>query len=102
MAGNSIRISTDSVNEIAATIERLNNELDQTLAESRHAIDRLNSVWQGEAAEATISSYNNFANNYFQNYKDIITQYVQFLRNNVAQGYVETETVNVNLADSFN
>ena len=102
MAGNSIRISTDSVNEIAATIERLNNELDQTLSESRQAIDRLNSVWQGEAAEATISSYNNFANNYFQNYKDIITQYVQFLRNNVAQGYVETETVNVNLADSFN
>ena len=102
MAGNSIRISTDSVNEIAATIERLNNELDQTLAESRHAIDRLNSVWQGEAAEATISSYNNFANNYFQNYKDIITQYVQFLRNNVAQGYVETETANVSLADSFN
>ena len=102
MAGNSIRISTDSVNEIAATIERLNNDLDHTLDESRQSIDRLNSVWQGEAAEATISAFNTFANNYFQNYKDIITQYVQFLRNNVAQGYVETETVNVNLADSFN
>ena len=35
------------------------------------------------------------------NYHDVIDQYVKFLRENVAQGYFETETSNTSLADSF-
>ena len=37
----------------------------------------------------------------FQNYEDIITQYVQFLRTNIEQGYFDTETQNIGLADAF-
>lgn len=64
-------------------------------------IDQLANVWEGEATQATISSFDEFAAKYFQNYEDIITQYVQFLRTNIEQGYFDTETQNIGLADAL-
>ena len=101
MAGNNIRISTDRVLEIAASIERLNGQLEETLMESKAAVDGLSNIWQGEAAQDTISAYDGFAARYFDNYKEIILSYVTFLRQNVAGDYVQTETANVSLAEAF-
>ena len=101
MAGNSIRVSTDQVAQIATNLENLNNRLTEELTNSKAAIDGLANIWEGEAAQATISSFDEFAAKYFQNYEDIITQYVRFLRTNVEQGYFDTETQNIGLADAF-
>lgn len=101
MAGNSIRINTDQVAQIATNIESLNKKLTEELNNSKTTIDQLANIWEGEAAQATISSFDEFAAKYFQNYEDVITQYVQFLRTNVEQGYFDTETQNVGLADAF-
>lgn len=101
MAGNSIRVNTDQVAQIASEIERLNKRLTEELTNSKATIDQLANVWEGEASQATISSFDEFANKYFQNYEDIITQYVKFLRTNIDQGYFETETQNIGLADAF-
>ena len=101
MAGNSITVNTDQVAEIANNIERLNTQLRETLDQSRTEINNLANIWTGEAATATIDGFNSFANNYFQDYEEVIKQYVQFLRVNVDAGYFETETVNTNLAEAF-
>lgn len=101
MAGNSIRINTDQVAQIATNIENLNKRLTEELTNSKTTVNQLNSVWEGEAAQATISSFDEFAAKYFQNYEDVITQYVQFLRTNIEQGYFDTETQNISLADAF-
>lgn len=101
MAGNSIRVNTDQVTQIASNIEGLNKRLTEELTNSKATIDQLANVWEGEAAQATISSFDEFAAKYFQNYEDIITQYVQFLRTNIEQGYFDTETQNIGLADAF-
>lgn len=101
MAGNSIRVNTDQVAQIATNIENLNKRLTEELTNSKAIIDNLANIWQGEAAEATISSFDEFAAKYFQNYEDVITQYVQFLRTNVESGYFDTETANISLADAF-
>lgn len=101
MAGNSIRVNTDQVAQIATNLENLNKRLTEELISSKNTIDSLASIWEGEAAQATISSFDEFANKYFQNYEDIIAQYVSFLRTNVEQGYFETETANIGLADAF-
>ena len=101
MAGNSIRVNTDQVAQIANNLERLNKRLTRELHNSKRTIDRLHNVWQGEAAQATITSFDAFAAKYFQNYEDVITQYVTFLRRNVEAGYFETETANIGLADAF-
>lgn len=101
MAGTGIRVNTDQVAQIASNLEGLNKQLSEKLSESRATINNLNSVWQGEASQATISSFEEFAAKYFQNYEDVITQYVQFLRTNIDAGYFDTETVNISLADAF-
>lgn len=101
MAGNSIRVNTDQVAQIATNIENLNKRLTEELNNSKATIDQLANVWEGEASQATISSFDEFAAKYFQNYEDILTQYVTFLRTNVEQGYFETETANINLSDAF-
>ena len=101
MAGNSIRVNTDQVAQIASNLEGLNKRLSEELANSKATIDQLANIWEGEAAQATISSFDEFAAKYFQNYEDVLTQYVQFLRTNIEQGYFDTETQNVSLADAF-
>ena len=101
MAGNSIKVNTDQVAQIASNIETLNKKLTQELTTSKQTIDNLANIWEGEASRATISSFDEFAAKYFQNYEDILTQYVQFLRTNVDAGYFETETANIGLADAF-
>ena len=101
MAGNSIRVNTDQVAQIATNIENLNKRLTEELNNSKTTVEQLANVWEGEAAQATISSFDEFAAKYFQNYEDVITQYVQFLRTNIEQGYFDTETQNIGLADAF-
>jgi WXG100 family type VII secretion target len=100
MAGQ-IRVNTAQVGEIATTIESLNLQLAEELKTSQKTIQNLSNTWDGEAAQATIASFDEFAAKFFQNYQDILDSYVRFLRTNVDQGYFETETANVSLADAF-
>ena len=101
MAGNSVRVNTDQVAQIATSLESLNKKLTEELTNSKTTVDQLANIWEGEASQATISAFDEFAAKYFQNYEDIITQYVLFLRTNVEQGYFDTETQNIGLADAF-
>ena len=82
MAGT-IKISTDQVEAIAASIENNNKKLKSTLEDSQSAVKSLSSTWQGEAAQSTISAYDTFATNYFQTYYDIIDAYVKFCAQNL-------------------
>lgn len=100
MAGQ-IKVNTDQVAQIATNIENLNKKLNEQLTECQTTIKNLSNTWEGEAATSTISSFDEFAAKYFQNYYDIIDQYVKFLRTNVDAGYFETETANTTLADAF-
>lgn len=101
MAGNSITVNTEQVEQIANSIEGLNTRLREELDNCKATIDNLKNIWEGDASRETIASFDEFATKYFQNYQDIITQYVKFLRTNVAQGYFDTETQNIGLADAF-
>ncbi|MBR4626796.1 MAG: WXG100 family type VII secretion target [Ruminococcus sp.] len=96
-----IQINTDQVSEIASAIESLNKKLTDELNTSRDLITSLGNSWSGEAYEATKSAYNEFATKFFQNYYDVIDNYVKFLRNNVSQGYFDVETRNTNLSEAF-
>ncbi len=100
MAGH-IKVNTAQVADIATTIEGLNNQLSDELKTSQKTLKSLSSTWDGEAAQATMASFDEFAAKYFQNYHDILDSYVKFLRMNVDQNYFETETANTNLSDAF-
>lgn len=96
-----IRISTEEVNLSASSIEHLNNKLNDKLLESQAAIKALGQTWEGEAYDATLASFNTFAGKYFESYKELIDDYVKFLREKVGEGYFKTEVKNEELASLF-
>jgi len=96
-----ITIDTNEVLAIASRIENDNKTLRELLNESKSTVDNLSSMWMGKAADETRSSYESFASKFFQQYEDILNQYVKFLRTNVSEQYQQTENVNTQLADSF-
>jgi len=96
-----ITLTTEQVREIATQIENDNKKLKELLDSSKTTIDSLSSYWTGQAAGETQSSYESFANKYFQQYYDILDQYVKFLRANVADNYENTERIDTQLADAF-
>jgi len=96
-----ITLSSEQVLQIAAEIHSDNVELLELLKTSKATVDSLSSYWTGTAASETQSSYEAFANQYFDSYYNILEQYVEFLRVNVAEHYEETERVDTQLADAF-
>ncbi|MCM1059919.1 MAG: WXG100 family type VII secretion target [Eubacterium sp.] len=94
-------LDTEQVKTIATQIESDNNQLKDLLENTKSTIDSLSSVWTGQASEETRVSYEQFANKFFQQYYDILDQYVKFLRTNVADQYEQTETINTRLAGAF-
>ena len=100
MAGE-IRISTEEVNLSASSIEHLNNKLNDKLLEAQAAIKALGQTWEGEAYDRTVASFDAFAGKYFESYKELIDDYVKFLRERVGEGYFKTEVRNADLASDF-
>jgi uncharacterized protein YukE len=97
----SITIDSEQILAIATQLQSDNDLLKQLLEDSKATIDSLASYHTGKAADETRSSYDSFANKFFQTYYDILDQYVKFLRNNVVPGYNDTEIINTQLADAF-
>lgn len=96
-----ITLDTEQVLSIATQIESDNKKLKELLETTRSSINSLSATWTGQAADETRSSYESFSEKFFQQYYDILDQYVKFLRNNVSDQYVDGEGTNVKLADAF-
>lgn len=94
-----LRIDTAAIESAAGTISSLNNELEATLQESQSNVRSLSSVWSGPAAEATIGAYDGFAAKYFAEYKQLLEDYVVFLKQVAVGNYSEAETQNTNLSE---
>ena len=87
--------------QIANNLEKTNQDLYNTLMDSKKTINNLGNIWKGQAAQDTITAYDAFAAKYFKAYEKIIQQYVTFLRSNVDSGYEATENTNINLSKNF-
>lgn len=94
-------LDTEQVMAIASQIESDNQQLLELLQESKATVDALSSYWQGKASDETRASYESFSGKFFQQYHDVLEQYVKFLRNNVAAQYEQVEQINTQLADAF-
>lgn len=94
-------VNTEQVAQMATELEKLNERLTDELNNCKKTVDQLVKVYQGEASQVTIDVFDAFAEKYFQNYKDIINQYVKFLRENIAEGYSNIIKKNITLAESF-
>ena len=93
------RIDTGVIQSVAASIDHLNNELLDTLEQSRATVVGLNSIWTGQAAEATISAYTAFERKYSQHYQEKLAEYSCFLRSIASENYEDAERLGRKLGD---
>ena len=67
-----LTIDPKQIAEIAGKIKEMNVQLDETLKSSQSTVQSLKIVWTGQASEATIGAFNNFAQKYFENYTLVV------------------------------
>ena len=96
-----MRVNTEVIRHTASTISSLNSQLFDTLQNSHAAVKSLSGVWTGEAATATIQAYDKFATTYFEEYRDMLDQYVKFLNVAAGEGYEQTEQAITRKADEI-
>ncbi|MCM1299221.1 MAG: pore-forming ESAT-6 family protein [Firmicutes bacterium] len=96
---DSIKISTQVLNDTAAKIRSINNTLDAKLAEISKTVNNLNDTWKSQASGEIIATMNALKPR-FNDYKEVIDNYAKFL-DNTAQSYETAEsTISAN-ASSF-
>ena len=101
MAGDFERINTADIEAVASELERLNSQMENEIIECQKVINNLKSGWTGEAAEATQTVFNAFANSYKESDHELIASYAKFLRNGVATNWANTESQNTELGNAF-
>ncbi len=94
-------VDTAQVRQIASELEKLNTRLSEELKQAKATVSNYGNIYKGEASNATVAAFEGFAAKYFQTYEDIIKQYVNFLRRNIAEGYEQVEKANTSLADNL-
>lgn len=99
MAGDTINISLAEVTNTASTIKTLNQSLTSNLEEIKGSMNNLAGSWESEGSEAIRSKFNALQPR-FDNYREIVESYAQFLDRTV-EAYNTTETTITSNANAF-
>lgn len=99
MADIGINISTAEVAALASSIRSDNSKMYDDLQAIKKSMDDLANTWQSEAGEAIRSNFTAEAPK-FDNYKDIIESYADFLDKTVARYETDEQTI-TNNANQF-
>jgi len=100
MKGQSI-INTEEILSLASKIENNNNRINRTLKDVQKEVEKLSSSWSGKAADATKSAVDAFAAEYYDKYREMIKQYVDYLKKMAAEGYNQAEDTNTSVGNQF-
>ena len=65
------------------------------------AINSLNNNWDGSASDAAVRKFQNIRNNHYNNRFNVINDMVNFMLNQVGEGYEKTETTISSAASAF-
>ena len=98
---NNLKISTDAAVAAAAAIRTLNQDMQSEFEAVKNAVDRLDGVWDGQAAGKAVSGFKQFQAEYPAARYQVVENLANFLLQQVGQGYQNTEEVNTTIADDF-
>ena len=96
-----LKINTDTVVTAANNIKLYNMQIRDDFPDVQKAIAQLDNCWDGPAATAAISKFNELKSEYCDARYNVLDNYVNFLLQQVGEGYTQTEDANVSLADQF-
>lgn len=96
-----IKVNTGTVVTVAQNIRKANNDIRDLLSPVESAIKTLDNSWDGNASTNAMNKYNSIKNAFCDNRYNVIENFVNFLLQQVGEGYDQTEATNVSLADAF-
>jgi len=96
-----IKVNTAAVNQTANNIATLNNGIRNDFNSVESEMKALSSVWRGQASERAASAYGSIRYAYLTDRFTVIDNFVNYLRNQIGTGYVQTENDVQNLSDRF-
>lgn len=100
MAGQ-IKVNTDKVALAATNIARYNQNIKDNFSEPENAIKMLDGFWDGVASENAKNAFYSIKSAYLNDRYNVVDNFVTFLRQQVDEGYTQTETANKSLSDAF-
>ena len=98
---DSIKVNTANVAAAANKIANYNTAIRNDFSAVEKAIKSLGTAWESVASHNAISSFHSIKDAYHDARYNVVNNYVTFLRQQVDEGYTQTETVNKSLADAF-
>lgn len=96
-----LKIDTEAVKGTAKTIKKNNDLIKNGFVSVRNAITKLDSSWESPASGVVIGKFNDIDNKYTENRYTVMNNYVNFLYQQIQEGYESTEQTNKSLADAF-
>ena len=96
-----IKVNTDVVVSVANNVHKINNDVRDQIPSVETAIRTLNNSWEGSVATQAMDTFNSIKNAYCDSHYKVIENFVNFLLTQVGEGYTQTETANLSLADAF-
>ncbi len=96
-----LKINTNSAVNAAANIKTINGQIREGFSSVQTAITQLGNAWEGFAATSSISKFNEIKSRFPDARYSVVDNYVNFLLQQVGEGYVQTEETNKSLADAF-
>ena len=96
-----LKINVEAVVDTADKLKLFNNQMRDGFPSLQNAVTRLDGKWDGAAAVAAISKFNEMKSKFLDERYDVLNNYVNFLLQQVGQGYSQTEETNKSLAERF-
>ena len=96
-----LKVNAEQVIATANKIKNLNDQMRESFSNVQNAITKLDGSWNGSAATNAIGKFNSIKNSYCDARYNVVDNFVGFLYQQVGEGYTQTETVNISLADQF-
>lgn len=96
-----LKVNTDAVVSAAGKIRSCNNTMRNSFSNVENTITKLDSSWDGSVAVMAINKFNQIRVDFCDSRYKVMDNYVNFLLQQVGQGYEQTQNANKSLADQF-
>ena len=96
-----LKINTDSAVTAATHIKTINGQIRDGFSSVQNAMTQLDNAWDGSAATNSIGKFNEIKSKFPEARYNVVDNFVNFLLQQVGEGYVQTEETNKSLADAF-
>lgn len=96
-----LKMNTEAVVTAATKLKKINNQIQNDFSDLQKEIIQLDNSWESSVAAMTIGKFYDVKSKYLDACYHVIDNYVNFLFDQVGEGYIQTEETNKSLSEQF-